>query len=294
MRFGFVSVNTEFGIRPDVLARELEERGFDSLWLPEHSHIPVSRDSPFPSGGDLPEGYRHMMDPFTSLTAAAMVTRELTVATGVCLVLEHDLLSLAKRAATLDVLSGGRLLLGVGVGWNREELADHRPDLPFAQRYRALRERVAALRAAWGDDEAAFSGRWDRFSPSWVYPKPGGGRVPIALGSAGPLGIGHAAEYADHWCPVNTMLVGPDGRPDLEGAVARFRTLVAEAGRDPARVGISLLAFTRPTEARLERYAALGLDRVVLSSTTAAIEPAADTMRLLDELTPVVEAWRDR
>jgi alkanesulfonate monooxygenase SsuD/methylene tetrahydromethanopterin reductase-like flavin-dependent oxidoreductase (luciferase family) len=168
------------------------------------------------------------------------------------------------------------------------------PDLAFSQRYSALRERVSALRAAWGDEEASFEGRWDRFSPSWVYPKPGGGRVPIALGNSGPLGLRHAAEYADHWCPINTMLLGADGRPDVEGGITRFRALAAEAGRDPATIGISLLMFTRPTEARLERYATLGLDRVVLTSTSASIEPAADTLRLLDQLTPLVEAWRSR
>lgn len=294
MRFGYISMNSASGIRPDAIARALEQRGFDSLWLPEHSHIPTSRESPYPGGGELPAGYLHMMAPFVALTAAATATTSLTLATGVCLVLEHDLLDLACTAATLDVLSGGRLLLGVGVGWNREELANHRPDLPFGKRYAAMRERVAALRAIWGQDEPAFSGVWDRFTASWVYPKPPRGAVPIALGNSGPLGMRHAAEYADHWCPIDTMLVGADGRPDAAGGIARFRNLVAEMGRDPASVPISLFLFTRPTPARLERYAALGVERLVLSAPNAELEDASVTLRRLDELAPVVEQWRER
>lgn len=294
MRFGYISMNSASGIRPDAIARELEQRGFDSLWLPEHSHIPTSRQSPYPGGGELPAGYLHMMAPFAALTAAATATTSLTLATGVCLVLEHDLLDLACTTATLDVLSGGRLLLGVGVGWNREELANHRPDVPFGKRYAAMRERVAALRTIWSQDEPVFSGVWDRFTASWVYPKPPRGTVPIALGNSGPLGMRHAAEYADHWCPIDTMLVGPDGRPDAAGGIARFRNLVAEMGREPAGVPISLFLFTRPTPARLERYAALGVERLVLSAPNAELEDASVTLRRLDELTPVVEQWRQR
>src|SRR5262249_35905433 len=167
MRFGYISMNSATGIRPDVIARGLEERGFDSLWLPEHSHIPMSRESPYPAGGELPEGYRHMMSPFVSLTAAATVTRSLTLATAVCVLLEHHLLAHACTAAPLDVLSGGRLLMGVGVGWNREELANPRADVPFDKRYRAMRERVAALRTIWSKEEPAYSGKWDRFTASW-------------------------------------------------------------------------------------------------------------------------------
>ena len=152
MKFGYLSLNDADGVRPDRLARELEDRGFDSVWMPEHSHIPVSRATPYPGGGDLPDGYWHMMDPFVSLTAAAMATTSLTLATGICLVLEHDLLDLACTVATLDVLSGGRVLLGIGVGWNAEELANHRPDLPFRQRYSAMRERVDALRSIWTEE----------------------------------------------------------------------------------------------------------------------------------------------
>jgi len=294
MRFGYLSLNSAYGIRPDVLGRALEERGFESLWLPEHSHIPTSRESPYPAGGRLPDGYLHMMSPFVSLTAAATVTNHLTLATGVCLLLEHDLLDLACTAATLDVLSRGRLLLGVGVGWNREELANHRPELPFAKRYSAMRERVAALRRIWSEEKPVFSGTWDRFSASWVYPKPTRGRVPIALGNSAPLGIRHAAEYADQWCPIDARLVGPDGRPDVVTAVSRFRGLVAEMGRSPDAVPISLFMFQRPTSDRLERYAPLGLERVVFSSPDAELRDESTTLRHLDDLAPIVAQWQGR
>ncbi len=243
MKIGFLTMNAASGIAPARLAVELEQRGFDSIWVPEHSNIPVSRQTPYPGGGDLPAPYLHMMHPFVSLATAASVTSELTLATGIALLLEHDVIDLAMQTATLDVLSGGRLLLGVGVGWNAEELANHRPDLPFGSRYEAMRERVAALRAAWNDDEVAFAGRWDRIDRSWIHPKPQRRRVPVALGNAGPLGMRHAAEYADQWCPISSELRGADGRIDVPGSVERFRALVAGHGRDPADIPITLFVL---------------------------------------------------
>jgi probable F420-dependent oxidoreductase len=297
VKFGYLSMNPAAGIHPATLAVELEQRGLDSLWVPEHSHIPASRRTPFPGGGDLPGGYYHMMSPLVSLAAAASVTTDLVLATGITLILEHDVLDLACQTATLDVLSGGRLLLGVGVGWNEEELADHRPDLLFTSRYSAGRERVAALRAAWSgsvDGAVSFDGRWDRFEPSYVSPKPARGTIPIAMGNSGPLGMRHAAEYGDEWCPINTSLIGADGHIDVKGNVARFRELVVSFGRDPADVPISLLVFTRPRPQRLEEYAELRLARVVLAALTAEIQPEDDTRRLLDELTPIVAEWSTR
>lgn len=288
MRFGYVSMNSAVGIRPDVLGRELEDRGFESMWVPEHSHIPVARTSPYPSGGELPIGYLHMMDPLVSLTAAAVATTRLVVATGVCLLLEHGLAEFAGAAATLDQLSNGRLLLGVGVGWNREELADHRPELPFAQRYSALIERMDALRTIWGNDEPVIDGTWDKLSPSWVYPKPVHGRIPFAMGNAGPVGMALAARHADQWCPIDTALPLRDGKPDVAGAVEQFRTMVADAGRDPASVPITVFSFSRPTPARMARYAALDLERVVLAFPHAELSEPDDTVRHLDELTPIL------
>jgi probable F420-dependent oxidoreductase len=289
VKFGYLSLNDADGIRPDTLARELEARGFDSIWMPEHSHIPVSRETPYPGGGDLPDGYWHMMDPLVSLQAAATASTNLQLCTGICLLLEHDALDLACAVATLDRLSGGRVLLGVGVGWNEEELANHRPDLPFAKRYAAMRDRVAALRAAWTQEDATYDGEWDRFTPSWVYPKPANGPVPIALGNAGPVGIRHAAEYADEWCPIDASLLNTSGRPDVAGGIELFRRLATEAGRDPDTIPISMFSWAGPRQDRIERYAELGVHRVVLPPPRMTRHSEADTLAYLDSITPAVQ-----
>ena len=289
MRFGDLALNDAGGIRPDVLARELEQRGFDSVWMPEHSHIPTSRETPYPGGGELPDGYWRRLDPFVSLMAAASATTTLRLCTGICLVLEHDLLDLAVTVATLDVLSGGRVLLGIGVGWNVEELRDHRPDLAFAQRYSAMRERVAALRTIWTEDEPAVDGRWDHLSPSWVYPKPVQQPVPIALGNAGPTGIRHAAGYADAWCPIDASLLNTSGRPDVEGGIRMFRELAAEEGRDPAGIPITIFAWNVPKPARLELYAGLGVERVVLPPPSMSTVDADTTLRYLDSVADTLD-----
>lgn len=293
MQFGYVSMNSSTGIRPAELATQLEARGFESLWLPEHTHIPTARTSPHPSGYDLPEGYLHMMHPFVSLASAAAVTTTLRLGTAVALLLQHDLVDLANQTATLDVLSDGRLLLGVGVGWNAEELADHRPDLPFNRRYGAMEERVAALRTLWREEEAEVSGTWDRMSRSWVYPKPVRGSIPVVLGNWGPVGVRHAARYADHWMPIDGMLLGEDGKPDVAGWVHRFRELVAEGGRNPDDVPISLLLFSRPSASRIERYAGLGIERIVVSAPTAELVDRDYTLAHLDEIEPIVAPYRD-
>ena len=292
MRFGYLALNDAAGIRPDRLATELEGRGFESLWVPEHSHIPTSRATPYPGGGELPEGYWRMMDPLVSLGLAAGATTTLRLCTGICLLLEHDLLDLACATATLDVLSGGRLTLGVGVGWNREELANHRPDVPFGQRYQAMRERVAALRTAWTDETPSFDGRWDRFEQSWVYPKPAQGAVPVALGNAGPVGIEHAAEYADEWCPIDASLLNAGGRPDPAGAVALFRDKAAAHGREPGAIPITFFSWGRLTRQRVEAYAALGVSRIVLAPPSMAPHGADETLRHLDAAADLLAAHR--
>lgn len=287
MRFGYLSVNALEGIRPDDLARELEERGFESVWMPEHSHIPTSRDTPYPAGGALPEGYWRMMDPFVSLTLAAAATTTIELCTGICLLLEHDVLDLACTTATLDALSGGRLRLGVGVGWNEEELVNHRPDLPFKLRYSAMEERVEALRTAWRDDEAAFDGRWDSFTSSWVYPKPAKGTIPVALGNAGPVGIEHAARYADEWCPIDASMLNDGRKPNVGGAIELFRSKAAEAGRNPDDIPISIFTMGNRRE-RIEQYAELGVDRVVIMPRTMDLHPADDTLRHLESVGDMV------
>jgi alkanesulfonate monooxygenase SsuD/methylene tetrahydromethanopterin reductase-like flavin-dependent oxidoreductase (luciferase family) len=206
-------------------------------------------------------------------------------------VLEHDVLDLACRAATLDVLSGGRFLLGVGAGWLREELANHRRDVPFEHRYGALVERVSALRACWEADEAEFEGRWDRFSRSMVYPKPIRGRVPVGFGCSGQLGMRLAARHADGWLPIDVALQRVGG---VEVAIGRFRQLVEAAGRDPASVPITLFVWGwepgNPDPQRLTEYAGLDIERIVVCPPSLARHDSETTLRRLDEFTPFVAA----
>ena len=203
MKIGLASANSDYGPAPAEMARDLEQRGYDSLWVGEHSHIPASRETRHPSDIELPKMYWHMRDPFVSLAMAAAATTDLKVVTGICLVLEHEIIDLTKTVATLDELSGGRLLLGVGVGWNREELANV-SSVPWSKRYSALRESIAAMRALWAEDEAGYEGEHVHIAPSWVFPKPTRRTgTPILMGCQGRVGLRHAAEYADEWCPLD-------------------------------------------------------------------------------------------
>jgi len=260
MKIGLASANSDYGIRPDILARDIEDRGYESLWIGEHSHIPASRQTPHPSGHELPELYWHMMDPFVSLAMAAASTDHLKLATGVCLVLEHEILDLAKSVATLDRLSEGRLLFGVGVGWNREELANV-SSVPWSKRYRAMRETITALRALWSDDEAPeFHGEFVNFEAAWSHPKPTQRPgPPVLMGCQGRVGLAHVSEYADAWCPLDV------GFRDVEQGIGWFRDSVSAAGRDPAEVEITMYVFGRPDTATVHRYRQLGVQRVVFS-----------------------------
>jgi len=292
MKFGYLTGNHANGILPGQLARELESRGFDSVWFPEHSHIPVERRSPYPNGGQLPGSYYHMMDPWVSVAAAAAETTSLTLGTGICLLLEHDLLDLACTVATADVLSQGRVVMGIGVGWNEEELENHRPDIPFKKRYSAMRERVQGLRQAWSEEEAEFAGTWDSYSRSWVFPKPTNGTVPIALGNAGPLGIKHAAEYADEWAPIDVGVMNVDGKPDVIAGIQRFRELANEAGRDGSSIPISLYVWGRPRAERLQSYAEAGVTQFIFTPVNFDLPSADETLRYLDELTTTVNEFQ--
>ena len=259
------------------------------MWLPEHSHIPVERLPVPPFGADLPDVYPHIMDPFVSLAAAATTTTSLTLATGVSMVLEHDVLDLACRAATIDVLCNGRLLLGVGAGWLREELANHRPDIPFEQRYGALVERVSAPRICWESEAAEFEGRWDRFSRSMVNPKPTQSRLPVGFGCSGPLGMRLAAENADAWLPIDASLSRVGG---VDAAIKQFHHLVEQAGRDPASVPITLFVWGwepgNPDHERLRRYAELPVERLVVCPPSLARHDRDSTLRRLDEYAPLL------
>jgi probable F420-dependent oxidoreductase len=271
-------MNNPDDVRPDVLGRALEERGFDSLWFGEHSHIPTSRRTPYPTGGEMPEPYRSMMDPLLSLLLAATATERLMVGTGVALPLEHDVFALAKSVATLDRLSGGRLLFGVGVGWNEEELANHRPEVPWSQRYSALSDGVDALRALWSDDPAEHHGPFYDFDPVWSLPKPQQRpHPPVLYGAGGRVGTRQAAAWADGWMPMDVALGNVARRLD------RFREAVTDAGRDPAAVPVTLVIFGDPDLAALASYRDLGVDRVVLGAARSGWDDASTILPFLDE-----------
>jgi alkanesulfonate monooxygenase SsuD/methylene tetrahydromethanopterin reductase-like flavin-dependent oxidoreductase (luciferase family) len=306
MKLGYASVNSTQGIHPGVLAKELEDRGFESLWVPEHSHIPVASVGLYPDPRvAMPSGYAHIMSPFVSLMAAAAATSTLRLGTGICLVLEHDLMDLACTTATLDVLSQSRFILGVGAGWNADELKNHRPELLFSKRYAALKERVAALRAAWarntisgydglfseldwGKQISSFAGEHDKFTPSWVFPKPSGGQIPVALGLAGPVGVRHAAAYGDMWSPVDVSLLH-EGKLNVSERIRSFRRAVEENGRDPAKVPITLFAWGGESERLLESYRSLGVERTVFAPPDFSLHSADATLRRLDQLAQYIE-----
>ncbi len=260
MKIGLASPNSSYGVPTADMAVDLEQRGYDSLWVGEHSHIPASRETPHPSGIDLPRLYWHMRDPFVSLAAAAQATSTLRLVTGVCLVLEHEIIDLAKSAASLDDVSGGRFDFGVGVGWNREELANVSA-IPWPQRYNAMRETIAALRQMWTTEESSYSGEFVEVAPSWVYPKPvQAGGPPVLMGCQGRIGMRHAAEYADEWCPLDV------GFRDVGQGIGWFRDSVVAAERDPDTIPISIYAFAAPTAEMLAEYRDLGVARVVFSA----------------------------
>jgi probable F420-dependent oxidoreductase len=277
MRLGFTSMNNPADPRPDVLAREVESRGYDSLWIGEHSHIPVSRRTPYPAGGEMPEPYRWMMDPFLSLMLAATSTDSLLLGTHVALPLEHDIFQLAKTVTTLDRLSDGRFLFGVGVGWNEEELADHRPDIPWSQRYTALGDCIGALKALWSDDESAYHGKFYDFDAVWSLPKPlQQPHPPIVCGTGGRVGTQQAVAWADGWMPMDIAL------GDVPKKIAKFREVAAEAGRDPASIAITVTAFGDPDPAALEAYRSLGVERVVIGAARTGWDDPTTILPFLD------------
>ena len=266
MDFGLAIFPTDDTPAPAELGRLAEERGFESLWFPEHTHIPASRETPYPAGGELPPEYARTYDPFIALTAAAAATERIRVGTGICLVVERDPIITAKEVATLDRISGGRLLFGVGAGWNREEMRHHGTDP--RTRMRLLHERIDAMRAIWTSDEASFDGEFVRFERIWSWPKPVQQPYPpILVGGNGPTVHDRVLAYGDAWMP--NIIAGDD---HLLGEIELLRRRAEDAGRE---VAITINhAPTRPE--RLARYAEAGVDRCIFylpSSGLEAIEP---------------------
>jgi probable F420-dependent oxidoreductase len=271
MKIGVTMFPTDLAIRPDQLAMELEDRGFESLFFPEHTHIPIGRHTPYPMGGELPEEYKRTFDPFVAIASAAARTRDLTLGTGVCLVAQRDPIVLAKEVASLDVLSGGRIVLGVGYGWNVDEMEDHGVD---PRRRRAvLREKVLAMKALWTADVASFEGEFVHFEPSWSWPKPVQQPHPPVLlgGAAGPTLFRHLVEWADGWMPI--------GGTGLSRTWPELRRVANEHGRDPDSIEINVFG-ARPAAGNLEHYRNIGVVRTCLALPSA---PPDVVLPLLDK-----------
>lgn len=253
MKLGVFHFNTEYSIRADELAIAAEERGFESLWFPEHTHIPASRLSAWPGKGPLPREYVHMSDPFVSAAAAAVVTKTIKLGTGICLIIEHDPLALAKTVATVDRLSNGRFLFGVGAGWNREEMENH--GTPYDKRWKVLEERVKAMKALWTEEEASFHGDYVNFDKVWSYPKPlQRPHPPVILGTFGSSwGRKRVAEFGDGWIPID--IFHRDLKQDIDDLHQRLR----DNGREPSQVPISMFDIFETKEDDLKRFADLGL-----------------------------------
>lgn len=278
MDLGFFSYNVDYGARPDELAAAVEERGFESFWVGEHTHIPEVRATPYPGGGPLPKPYYHMADPFVSLMAAAAVTKRIKLGTGICLVPQHDPIVLAKTIATLDYLSGGRVVLGVGAGWNREECEGH--GVPFPRRWKALRERCEAMRAIWREESASYEGEFANFENIISYPKPARpGGPPIVIGGARPKTLDRVARYADGWIPIDVLI------DDLGPMMASLGQKMTGAGRDPETLNISVFAFDAKNDDVIRRYHDLGVDRVVMI-TPRRLD---DALRWLDSKQALVD-----
>jgi probable F420-dependent oxidoreductase len=263
MRLGVTMFATDLAMPIDELARAAEERGFDSLWLPEHTHIPVSRRTPPAAGQDeLPEEYKRTLDPLVALSFAAAATRRLRVGTGILLAAQRDPIVTAKAIATLDHLSDGRVAVGVGFGWNVEEIENH--GVPYARRREVARRNVLAMQALWRDEVASFDG----IEPCWSWPKPIGGPPMYVGGAAGPKLFAHVAEYADGWLPI--------GGAGIKAALPALREACDKAGRPMAEV----IPFgTRPTREKLDYFAGLGIQEAV---ATLPSGPADTVLPILD------------
>ena len=283
MHLGFSFMNTPFDPPVVELAKALEERGYESLWTGEHSHIPVELKTPYPGGGELPEPYKCKQDPYVALTAAAAVTTTLKLGTGIALLIERDVFSQAKTISTLDRFSSGRLMIGTGVGWN-EEGFNNVSSLPWNKRYGILRETVGALRNLWTDDEAEFHGDYIDFDPVWCNPKPvQTGGPPIVFGAMGPLGLKHTAEWADGWMPIDLMF-----GDNIAGGIEKFRDRVKAAGRRPEDVEITLQTLVTPDLDTFKKYRDMGIERVVIGVEMEGWDRPERIMPMIDKFEKII------
>jgi probable F420-dependent oxidoreductase len=266
---------------PAALGAELEQRGYESLWVPEHTHIPSSRESPWAGGPELPQYYYETLDPFLTLAAVATATRTLRLGTAVALAVQRDPIQLAKEVATLDVISGGRVELGVGPGWNLEEMRDHGTDP--ARRFRLLRERVEAMKEIWTQEEAEYHGELVDFGPMRAWPKPvQQPHPPIHIGGPAGSAFKRVIRYGDGWLPLWARDQG-----DYPALTRQLREAAAEAGRDPAGIQVTV-CYVPADERVIAQLDKGGIDRVVFAAPSA---PAPEILDRLDTLQPVAAPY---
>jgi probable F420-dependent oxidoreductase len=278
MHFGAAMFFTDYSMPPGELGRALEQRGFESLWAPEHSHIPMSRASPFPNGGELPKQYYDVMDPFVTLSAAAAATKTRKGGTGVCLVQQRDPIQTAKLVASIDLVSAGRFQFGVGSGWNAEEMADH--GSPFKSRHKIARERIEAMKLIWTEEKAEYHGEFVNFDMMMAWPKPvQRPHPPVIVGGAFPYGARRAIRYGDGWVPHAS-------RPeygDVSDFLPQFHQMAKEAGRDPASLPLTMFRVAEELDA-LRRYCAIGIARVVITLPSTGS----------DQVLPILDRWAQK
>jgi len=274
MKMGLYMFATEYAISVDELAREAEDRGFESLWLPEHTHIPASRRTPWPGGTELPREYSHTLDLFVALTAAAAATTTLKVGTGVCLVIQRDPIITAKEVASVDLLSNGRVQFGIGAGWNAEEMENHGTD--FETRFKRLVDYVQAIKAIWTQDNAEYHGRFVDFDPIWSYPKPvQKPHPPIHLGGTGLYTLRRVVDFCDGWMPL-----GRDADKVISTS-AKLKEVAEAAGRDINTIDLSVFGAA-PEQKTIDRYLEAGFQRVLFGLPSAA---RGQILTKLDEYT---------
>lgn len=279
MRVGVFYFPTDYGIHPGELGKALEDRGFDSLYVPEHTHIPASRQSPFPGGGELPKRYSHTHDPFVALSFAAAATKTLTIGTGILLVPQHEPLVTAKAIASLDQLSGGRFVFGIGGGWNVEEMENH--GARYKTRFRQMREHVLAMKALWTEEEASYDGEFVKFDRVWSWPKPRQApHPPIILGGESDHTLRRVVEYCDGWFPRTRAGF------DAPQAIARLHRMAEEKGRDPKTLSVTV--FGAPNDAAtLAGYAEAGIHSALLAVPD---KDRDGILAYLDRVAPLVKA----
>src|SRR5215470_10813741 len=276
MKIGAVMFFTADSMQPAPLGRALEERGFESLWVPEHTHIPSSRKTAYPAGGGLIRPYYDIMDPFLVLNAAATVTTKLKVGTGIALIVQRDPIITAKAVATIDQLSQGRFLFGVGNGWNQDEIENH--GTVFKSRHKLARERIEAMKAIWANEEPEYHGEFVKFDKMKMWPKPyQKPHPPIIVGGAFPHAARRAVRYGDGWIPRDDWL-----ERDGLGVIDAFHKMATEAGRDPRSLPITLFRVPDDIE-RLRLYERIGIDRIVFSL------PAAQEGKII----PILDRWAE-